>query len=685
MLVFGDAGPTRYESVSMSDFIVRAGQDDRPLQEGIVDPSVIAAPPAIRLRIAMLGRMDVRAVTGEPLLPRSRKTRAVLAILAMEAPAVVSRQRLADLLWSRRGEEQARGSLRQALHELQEALGSWGRGLIVATRETVALNLEGVWTDARELPLMARDRAEALNLLQAELLSDLDGLDAAFDAWLLDQRRRLQDAALDAATSRLAAATTAEARAQEARRVLAIDAAQEPVWRILIRAEAERGDRGAAFAAWEECRRVFAERFRSAPSPETAALADSLRGEVIAPQPVVQPRSAARAARLGVMPFRVLGEEADAGVSLGLAGEITAALARFRWLVLVDSSSIAAAARQEGGGEALDLDFSLSGTVQRAGDRVRITLRLTDHRPPEAVVWAERFDRDASDILALQDEIAAEVVARVDPEILLIEANRAAARPSVHATAYDLLLRAIPAIYRLDRESYELAGSMLAEATRLEPDYAPAFAWHAYWHLFLVGQGWAQNDADVLARSEALASRAVALDPSDAQALAILGHVRAFLHHRVAEAVTLYERALALNPNLPMAWVFSALALSYRGDHVEALRRWERYKRLAPLHPHAFFFDAARLVPLLLLRRHEDVDAAARQVTALHTGFTFPYKIWLSALGHLGRQEQAAEVRARLAAMEPDFDLAKARERAPLREQADLDHYLSGLRKAGIS
>lgn len=660
-------------------------QDRKPLAELRALELRADEPPAIRLRLTLLGRMDVRAVTGEPLLPRSRKTRAILGVLAMEAPAPISRQRLSELLWSRRGEDQARGSLRQALHELQDVIGEWGRGLIVATRETVALNAEGVWIDAREIPGMARDRLEALNLLQADLLADLDGLDAAFDAWLAEQRRRLREIALDAATARLAAAANAEQRAQEARRVLAIDAAQEPVWRILIRAEAERGDRGTAFAAWEECRRVFAERFRSAPSPETSALAESLRGEVSVVAPPPSRRGSIRGARLGVVPLRVIGGDSDGEVSLGLAGEITAALARFRWLTLVDSSSIAAAERQAGGTEDLGLDFSLSGTVQRGGDRVRVTLRLTDHRPPESVVWAERFDRDAGDILALQDEIAAEVVARVDPEILLIEANRAVARPQVHANAYDLLLRAIPAIYRLDRQSYDLAGTMLDEATRLEPDYAPAFAWHAYWHLFLVGQGWAQNDADVLAKSEELASRAVALDPSDAQALTILGHVRAFLHHRVAEAVTLYERALALNPNLPMAWVFSALALSYRGEHVEALKRWERYKRLAPLHPHAFFFDAARLVPLLLLHRHADVDADARRVTQLHAGFTFPYKAWLSALGHLGRREQAAEVRTRLFAIEPGFNLAKARERAPMQVPADLDHYLGGLRRAGIS
>ncbi|MBR0649689.1 hypothetical protein GXW78_08450 [Roseomonas terrae] len=668
----------------MSDFAVRSNQD-RPPTATDLSAVPMVTPPAIRVRITMLGRMDARAVTGEPLLPRSRKTRAVLAVLALESPNLVSRQRLADLLWSRRGEEQARGSLRQALHELQDAFGAEGRGLIVATRETIALNDEAVWTDARALPALARDRVEALNLLQAELLSDLDGLDVAFDAWLGEQRRRLREVALEAASSRLAATTTAEARAQEARRVLAIDPAQEPVWRIMIRAEAERGDRGAAFAAWEECRRVFAERFRSAPSPETAALAESLRGQVPAQPPQPVRRTTLRGARLGVLPFKVLGDEGDSGTSLGLAGEITAALARFRWLVLVDSASVAAAERQERPQGALDLDFTLSGTVQRAAGRVRVTLRLTDHRPPEAVVWAERFDRDAGDLLALQDEIAAEVVARVDPEILLIEANRAAARQSVMPTAYDLLLRAIPAIYRLDRESYELAGSLLTEATRLEPDYAPAFAWHAYWHLFLVGQGWAPAGGEVLAKSEELASRAVALDPSDAQALAILGHVRAFLHHRVAEAVSLYERALALNPNLPMAWVFSALTLSYRGEHVEALRRWDKYKRLAPLHPHAFFFDSARLVPLLLLHRHEEVDNAARQVTALHTGFTFPYKIWLSALGYMGRTKEATEVRTRLCSMEPDFDLVKARERAPFQAPADLDHYVEGLRRAGLT
>ncbi|MFC7541756.1 hypothetical protein ACFQU2_22895 [Siccirubricoccus deserti] len=283
--------------------------------------------------------------------------------------------------------------------------------------------------------------------------------------------------------------------------------------------------------------------------------------------------------------------------------------------------------------------------MQRSGDRVRVLLRLTDLHDNAGLVWTGRFDRDASDILALQDQVAAEVVARIDPEILLIEASRASARGAVNASAYDLLLRAIAAIHRLDRSGFLAADGWLREAVALEPENASAHAWHAYWHLFLVGQGWASDEAGSMTEAERLAQRAIALDPLDAQALTIFGHVRAFLHHRLDEGIALHERALALNPNLAMAWVFSGMALSYLGQHEAALRRLDRYAQLAPCHPHAFFFDAARGIPLLCLGRHAEAVKVGRKATALHAGLSYPYKTLLSALGHLGQAEEAAAVR----------------------------------------
>ena len=136
-------------------------------------------------------------------------------------------------------------------------------------------------------------------------------------------------------------------------------------------------------------------------------------------------------------------------------------------------------------------------------------MRLLDLRAGNQVVWARRFDRQTNDLLSLQDEIAAEVVAQIDPEILLIEAKRSRRRPPLDATAYDLMLRAMPLIGRMERAPVH-AGGRVSRRTRsqLEPDYAAAHAWYAYWHMFLVGQGWADDAAAATGRRPGSTRRA---------------------------------------------------------------------------------------------------------------------------------------------------------------------------------
>jgi DNA-binding SARP family transcriptional activator/TolB-like protein len=663
-----------------------------------------ALPPdaSPRLRLVLIGRMEAWGLGSVPVLPRSRKARALLAILALSNGEPVPRARLAELLWSRRGEDQQRGSLRQALHELGEALAPVGPPLLLPTRDAVALRSDLVWADAVEVLRPGTGQPQALALVNGLLLADLDGLDAAFDAWLAQQRRRLQDAAAVRAAGLLAAATDPQAAAAAARRLIEIDPVHEGGWRALIRALSDLGDRGGALAAYEQCRALLTQRFGVPPSPETERLAQTLRDEGAAPAPAPAPapalgpapapapaprRAAGRGARLGVLPLRTLGAETEGHLAIGLAEEIATALSRFRWLFVADGASLAAVAARAGEQEAareLGLDFLIGGTVQRGAARVRVSLQLTDLRPPATIVWSQRFESADGDLLALQDETAAELVARIDPEILLIEAEHAAQRRSVGATGYDLLLRAIPALHQLDRDAFLEAGQLLRRAAAAEPDYAPAFAWHAYWHLFLVGQGWMQDGAAIEA-AERLAKRAIALDPQDAHALTIYGHVRAYLHHALKEARALHERALALNPNLAMAWVFSGMTEAYLGEHGAALKRLDRYKQLSPLHPHAFFFDAARGIPLLLQRRFEEAAEVARRAIALQPAMSYPYKILLSALGRVGATAEAAEVRARLASVEPDFTLARAMRRNPMARAEDRALYEKGLRMAGVT
>jgi tetratricopeptide (TPR) repeat protein len=185
-------------------------------------------------------------------------------------------------------------------------------------------------------------------------------------------------------------------------------------------------------------------------------------------------------------------------------------------------------------------------------------------------------------------------------------------------------------------------------------------------------------------RAGELAGRAIALDPSDARGLTIAGHVRAFLHHRVDEAMALHERALSLNPNLPLAWALSGIAHTYAGLHDEAIRRIRRARDLSPLDPHSFFFDMALMMPHFLRGDYQVVAELGYQALDLNPALTSTYKGLLAALGHLGRTGEAAGLAARLLRLEPAFRIADTVARTPLARAEDAARYAEGLRRAGL-
>ena len=683
-------------------------------------PSDAGGEVAVRLRL--IGQMEIWTLTSESVLPSGRKTRALLAVIALSSPRPALRGRLAELLWSRRPEEQARASLRQEIHRLLEALGPSGSEILMVTRDHLSLRPGKVWIDVDEVMRATADQPASLSLMDGELLEGLDGTDPSFDAWLTTERERLRDRARTVAEALLHEQVDPEAAIPAAQRLLQIDRAHEGAWRALMRAHAARGERGMAIQAYDRCRAVLADLLDTSPSAETQVVLADIRGpsgshvprRPPAPPPTAPAQSPSppfaqqpyelRAApgpkpqgnwptrggaHVGVMPLQLVGTtEEDAHLAPGLTEEITTALARFRWMFVVASNSLARFAAEDRDETAIrrtfGIDFLVDGSIQRVHNRIRITVRLLDLRAGNQVVWARRFDRQSNDLLSLQDEIASEVVAQIDPEILLIEAKRSAARPPLDATAYDLMLRSIPLIGRLEREAFMQAGDYLSRAIKLEPEYAGAHVWYAYWQMFLVGQDWADDPAAAMEEAGQHAERAVALDPYDARGLTIAGHVRAFLHRRLHEAIALHDRALSLNPNLAMAWALSAIAYTYIGNPEEAERRHDRYKKLSPLDPHAFFFDAFFILIHLLKRDYESAVAVARAVTEMNPSFTATYKPYLSALGHLGRSQEAALVWRRLQGIEPNFSVQRFIATSPLERDSDRDHYAAGLRLAGV-
>lgn len=705
------------------------------LTPDVVDVSRISlmsrpATEGIRLRIQLFDHLAAFTSAGHNVLPQGRKTQAVLAILAMSSPNSVSRDELAKLLWSQRGRVQARASLRQSVLGLARFLGALHSSLLHAERTALRLNADAILIDIAEVEASSGSRPSGLELYRPKLLGDLAGLDPAFEQWRLDHQERLTALARERASDALASVLCDPEQNSmhnriglrsdnigtlvgAAERLIRIDPAHEGAWLALIRAYVARGDRAAAVAAFDRCRDALAQTARLRPGAEMVELVNNIRGlpqhflsaaSADAPQQQNNPAQVAEGSRtcIGVMPFQHLGSGKQDELSYGLTEEITAALSRVAWLSCVaptapansSLSMVSDKVRHE-----FALDFALEGTVQRSGGRVRVTTRLLDLHAGREIVWARRFDREDGDTLALQDEITAGVVAQVEPELLMLEGERAQKRARrrqeqeaagdrrQHSSAIstsESLLQAIPSIYRLEPDAFHAAGDLLATAVSVEPNSAPAHAWFGYWHLFQVGQGWSTNpERDTRVGGE-LAERAVTLDVGNARALTIAGHICGFLRRQPDEALALHDMALSLNPHCALAWCFSGLALSYLGRHQEAIFRADTARRLAPLDPHAFFFEMAAGMPYLLLGQHERTVECSLRSLALNTAFSSTYKGLLSALGHLERSGDAVRIRKRLLVLEPGFTVADAIRRSPLKVPADLAHYAEGLRKGGL-
>ncbi len=658
----------------------------------------------IAVRLRLIGQMEAWTVNSESVLPPGRKTRALLAIVVLSAPRPVLRSRLAELLWSRRPEEQARASLRQEIHRLLEVLAPAGTEILTINRDSLVLRPGVVWVDVDEVLRATTASPGALALLDSELLEELDGVDPAFDIWLHSERERLRDRARGVAEALLNEQVAPETLIPVAQQLLAIDRAHEGAWRALMRAHAERGERGMAIQSYDRCRAVLSDLLDAAPSPETQALLAEIRsGKAVRPptptpppvsllgEPRVEPRpSASRTgARIGVLPLSLVGtDQAHNHLAMGLAEEITSALSRFRWLSIVSTSSLmqtVADGRDDTAlRNALGLDYLIDGTVQRVGDRIRIAPRLIDLRDGNQVVWTRRFDHTMDDLLTLQDEVASQTAAQIDPEVLRLESRRAAQVSSAEAGPWELMLRALPGMSRSDRQQFMESGASLRRAVERQPDLAPAHTWLAYWCSFLDEHGWAEDRAALAEQAARHAERSITLDPQNARSFTVAGHVRAVLEHRLPEALSLHDRALALNPNLAMAWALSGFANLYVGKLDEAERRFGRYRQLSPGDPFAFQYDVGFSLLAFLRGEFERAAEYGRAVNELNPEYAPGCKVYLAALGQLGKDAEATMVRRRLLAFEPEFGLGQFVAASPFEDRQVTDRLAEGLRRAGI-
>ena len=317
--------------------------------------------------------------------------------------------------------------------------------------------------------------------------------------------------------------------------------------------------------------------------------------------------------------------------------------------------------------------YLVEGSVRRAASRLRINAQLID-TASNTHVWAERFDRDLSDIFVLQDEVVSRIVSALSDA--LPKNQGVAPRRAANLKAYDNFIRG-RALAAQSPHNNRTARPLLESAIEIDPGYAEAHAWLALTHHF----AWLHTGEDIdVHRSRALASarRAVALDPENADGHMILGYVRAH-GGALAEGIVEFERALRINPNHEYAWALFSDLLVFDGRPLEAIECVQNALRLNP-YPRSDLYWLLGFAECAA-GRYEDAVETLRQDELRGTG---GQRVRAAALAHLGRLEEARKEAAEFMASNPNFSVGRWAASQPFRHEADKQQFVDGYRKAGL-
>jgi len=664
------------------------------------------------LRLTLLGRFELSSAAGTVEL-RAAKDRALLAFLAVAPDRSQSRDRLAGLLWSEHDSRQARDSLKQALMRLRRALASGGASILQADRQSVALDRDAIEVDVAELQRLAGEPAldslvRATTLYRGPFLDDLTISDPAFEEWQLMERQRLRDLCERVLARVMSEALTAKSlsvAAEAAKQMLALDPLNEQGYRTLMLVHAEEAQ---ALRLYETLRERLNRELGIQPEPATVALYDAIRRrrtgtassalvDGSAPAGTLKARvDGAIAAKpsIAVLPFSNLsGDPAQQYFSDGITEDIVTELSRFRTLFVIAPRS---SFRYRGNapdateiGRELGVRYLADGSVRRAGERLRISARLID-AASGAHLWADHFDRDAADILAVQDDIARAIATTLGYRVEAAGRERALRLSPEALSAHDLVQRSEALFLRFTRQDNAEARRLAERAVALDPRSALAHAQLGWTHCLDYISSWVEDRDASLAAAFAMAQRAVLLDEDDCRARWLLGNMHIY-RREFDEARAQLRKAIALNPNDVEARAIYGFLLIAVGEIDAALEQFDIAKKQNP-----FEFNWVtwyRGIALFTARRYEEAIAVLKQVHNPTNETHFWLAASYAAAGQIAearatleqflaraQQEMARFPGRRLADWEPQIHAA-----IEYRDPAAFEHLRAALRTAGLS
>jgi adenylate cyclase len=403
-------------------------------------------------------------------------------------------------------------------------------------------------------------------------------------------------------------------------------------------------------------------------------------GKDVAPGP--EPATVLDKPSIAVLPFdNMSGDPEQSYFSDGITEDVITDLSKVAGLfVIARNSSFAYKGKATNVADVcreLGVRYVLEGSVRKAGNRVRVTAQLIDG-PTAGHVWAERYDRDLTDIFAVQDDITRRIVEALAVKLGRSEGKRAGARMPADPRAYEFYLRGRERNWRATKESVAEAKELLLRATEIDPSFAPPFAVLSHAHQLDYVNRWTADPARSLAIAHEFAQKAVALDDTDPichMALAITHAHRKEFDAALRET----ERILALDPNFAPGHINLGFSLLWRDRPAEALDAFATAMRLDPHNPDMILHFIAR-AQFMLGRYDEAIEMLERRIA--RNPATDVSRVLLAAChGQLGNMDAARAAWADALRVNPEYALEHRRD---LLGESEYGRMLAGLRKAGL-
>ena len=608
---------------------------------------------------------------------------------------------MSDLLWTDRGAEQARHSLRQTLLVLRRELRDAGEDLIRSDDGVLSFRPDAVATDVGRFRVLAtsRDRAdlaEAAELYAGPLLARFQPVAADFDDWVDRTRGEIEEVSLDV-LGRLAdcclAAGDAHSAVLTTERMLVVDPLREDVHRRLIEAYARVGRRADAIRQYNACVEMLRRDLDVGPSAETEALIGRMRGNTdgwteVAPVVAENVTAQHTPPAIAVLPFQQFdGDPLPSHLSDGLVADIICQLVGLRELSVISHGSTISL-REHGislreTGDKLGARYLVRGAMRKSGAHVRLTTELVEAQTSK-LLWARTHDTRSALTFADQDRVVGQIVNTLAPRVREAELLRIRGKRPVNLTVYEKALLVREYLTILERDSFREAKLLLDDILHDDPSWGEAHALAADWHGLVVAQGWSEDRTADISHVDSLTRRALTLDAENIRALIFYGHRKSLLYRDYNAALKLFQKALEVAPGSAQGLLWSSYTFSFIGDAEQAIHRAEQALALSPCDREAHRFLAALCIAYYTAGDYEaaaewGMRALAEPLVGRTTGG------WVAAaLAAAGKTTEASLVASQTMARWPSRRVSEVVANHPYRDLVRRQDYGSHLLAAGF-